>query len=98
MKWNVFIAVAMIIVLFGAYISFLLAFFLGFSDSWQETNAGLALFGIIPGVALLILVSVFVFGELDEISNWQLVAIVITGTLSTAELLFIMRITGTMTF
>lgn len=98
MKQNIFIGLAIIITLIVAPICGVAAFGLGLSDSGQSTSPSLAILGIFPGIALLILLSVFVFSEWDQISNCQLVIIIMTGIFGALELLFIMSLAGFMTF
>ena len=94
MKQNMFIVLAIIIPLIVAPICFMAAFGLALSDSGESTSPSLAILSIFPGIAFLILLSIFLFSEADQISKWQIVAIFIAGILNALETLFILSLAG----
>jgi len=93
-KQNALIILAVIIALIGLPFCLVAKFLAGLSDAGESTNIGAAVLSIFPGIALLILFSIFLSTDFEKISTKQVIAIMLAAILSFAELFFILSLAG----
>jgi hypothetical protein len=94
MKQNIFIALAMIIPAIAMPFLLFAIFITGLSDSGQRSAPSEAILSIFPGVGLLLLLSVFLFTDLEKIGIGKIIAIFIAGIINLTELLLILSLAG----
>jgi hypothetical protein len=79
MKQNILIALAIIIPVIAVPFLLFAIFITGLSDSGERSNSSEAILSVFPGIALLLLLSIFLFTDLKKISTGKIVAIFIAG-------------------